>query len=359
MQSFSSILTRHGFKLWLSNVLGLILSFIVYLISALVLILIGGILFASSNSSALMGILTGMGGEPSEAQILGLFADIGVGLFIFFIFYLAMILMIASFPIGANYGVAIEAVTQNRASIGTYFKCGFKYLGKVIGQMLLIGLAFIPIFIIMFIVFASITTNSIGSGSEDSFVVAFSLIFLLIFMIYMLLFMHAPVILISEKTGVFRSLKLSVRLLMKAFGKVFVTGLLNVLAIVLLYVILFIVVGLSVEGNPNPISLLVIYLVFFPFFTILTILIIVYRYFKHLRPYLFPHHPGGGSANGNGYPSYNPYGQQAQQQPPFTFNPNQMNPHGQQNPYNYPPNNQQQPNPYPPNQYPPQPPYQS
>ncbi|WP_093227801.1 hypothetical protein [Thermoflavimicrobium dichotomicum] len=365
MQSFSSIFTKHGFKLWLGNLLGIIITSILSIIAFFILTIMATIFVATTVLGS--GLHNAMlGSEALEQQMMEAFSDAGFGLIILCIIAVLTFSLIFSFPIAGSIGMTVESVESNRSRVSSYFKYGFKFLFKMFGYSLLTSFIFIAIEIIFIMVLAMMGINDASSGSMILSVI----IFLIIFFLFSISIMHAPVIMMTERTGVFKSIRLSISLLSQAFGKVLGTALLMIPAVIIYYICYaFFMLPDDTAIDPvtkmpdfNVSGMLLMIFIITPLFMTITMLIIVYRYFKHLRSFIRPIYPGGGQG-GNPYmpnlqqPYPNP------QQPPFTFNPNPMGsiqpPNYQQpNPFQSPPN-YQQPNqkPFPSNPFPPQQPH--
>ncbi len=357
MYRFFTTFKKHGFKLWLANLLGLITTFILYFIVMFFSIIIAaGFLISSfidANGIEFDPILMA---QPDFPYQLGeMIVEGGLILLLFLLVMLAISVLIISFSIGGGIGITAEAIANNRSPISSYFKYGLKSLGKMFGYLFLSTILFVFFSLALELLFGY---SASGTPSAEGLLLSgfLSLLFLLV---YCAITLNAPVIAIVEQTGVFKSFSLSFRLLKNSFGKVLVT-ILYLIGLTFLFFLIPLLFMPDAYLEPYDVSdpyyysdppalasgsdlgFFVFSLVLLPLYLALTYLIIVYRYFKYMRPFL---RPDGGFHGGGGYPQQPYPAPQQPNQPPFVYRPNQ-------NPYSQPPN-YSSPNPQPPNQQPP------
>lgn len=223
----------------------------------------------------------------------------------FVLFFMLLYVITVAWQLAGSIAVTVEAIETNHTQMGTFFFKGFKYTLKMLGLFLL---AYLLLVVIWFALVLLTVLSSFVLGPHSI------LLFLLGFVFFALLIvpalMHAPVILIAENTKVIQSLSRSYCLLRRAFGKVFVSGLLILLIYIGLFVLLLLISELTglpiitistqivsnqIDSNNlndllyfNSIPNLIANMVLEPIVMMIAILLLVYRYFKYLRPYLNP-----------------------------------------------------------------------
>lgn len=225
-----TLLRRHGLKMYGTNLLGsfiastvsYILVFFVYIVF-MVLFGVGAIAF---------GFVYGM----SNSDQLGIVGSIILGI-IMVLLYLVMYIVAFlpyAFTISGSYSMVTEAVWKDRFRFATYFKHGFSKIKAVIGQMFLLGLLFIPFLLLpitslllsgvgmgfAMVDGAALNPNHIGIGMIILFTLSW-----IPFALFTLSVIYAPVILIAEDRGPWQSIKDSIRLSFRRFGRVLSTAL--------------------------------------------------------------------------------------------------------------------------------------
>lgn len=322
MESFGTYLKRHGLKLWLFNLLGIIAS-------STVLVFLGVIIFFLALLTGFFTIYS-LGNVPVDLtspdfgdQLATIFqyASLGViGIILFLLIYFLLVALVSSFQSGGQYAVANEAIKFDRVNIGTYFTSGFKNVFKLFLLSIISFFIYLPALILigigiwMMVPFNDFVLIIIGSGI---ILIAILLIFLVSIAI-----IHAPFILVAENSGIIQSLIYSFRLFSKKFGQVFITCL-SVFGVFLLYLF-----GEGLINLPVLLSILDPTSIFFaisaiivnllqiayriaglPLMVSISGLIIAYRYYKYLRPSIFTQQ----------------FAEKDNQEPIFTFKDNKEN----------------------------------
>lgn len=246
--------------------------------------------------------------ESPEQVISQLFEQAAVGMLGIFGILLILLALIGlswlawAFQNAALY-VAVDGVIKtNQVSIGNYFIKGFKNMFRMFLLMVTSALLYLPFFLIQAIAIYFMILN------PDPIQIVISIGIVIILLILMLLLalalLHAPYILISENTGVIRSIRLSFQLFRRSFGQVFLTCLLTI-AVTISYIMIGMMIHLpSLFGLLDPTGVLVTVLSIFMQIIqaiygfagsslLITIngLILAYRYHKYLRANILP---GGG-----------------------------------------------------------------
>lgn len=306
MELFSSYLKRYGLKLWLSNLLGSLaiatLFFLTYLFTLIVLAVVGfgllAFIFPSLQSRESLSLAL----ETMNLE------SISVGLIVASVFVLLVILLVSmfgyAFQIAGKYAITNEIFRTGRAQIRTFFSQGLKNAWKLVLQQLIIGLITLPIIILWVIAIYLFAKFS----SETAFIITGIILILLSLVLSFALalaILHAPLIMIAEKTGPLQALFFSFRIFSKNIGQVLITFLLlfaAAIAYVVLYFVLYLPALLSLldpTGIIGSIIVLIIYILQWiysfagtAFLMAIAGLIVTYRYYKLFRSQLFPH---GGS----------------------------------------------------------------
>lgn len=315
MENYFEVLRRHGLKLWVSFFVGSLAAGVIAGIAAVISILVGVItLFVSAGD-----LLSNLGeafdaDSPDPAAILeNLFSPgMVIPLLITLMLFIGIMLLYSGFTNAGMNASVRNAVFEGRSSIETYFAQGFRYMLKMTGQLFLTGLFYLPV-IILFSVGIFLVAYGIFEGGVPS-VLGGMLLFLLataLFILLALVFLHAPVILVTEKTGIWESIALSARLFRKAFGQVFLSGLIVFLIHLIFGFALFMlgaIIGIATfdpsAADPTETSLglelffNLLQYVLAPFMQVLSLLAVFLRYQNRLRPRLFPEDSGNGGEIG-------------------------------------------------------------
>ncbi len=336
--SYFSILKKHGLKILLSNFLGnLAVSFGIS-IPIVILVVVGMILIGATA-----GPLTGLNENMTEEELLqemgqvylppGTVIAISIIALLFFI----LILLSTAFQTAGSIAVTAEAAAFNRSDIGTYFKKGFKFTGKMFLLLLLSSLLYAAVFLLGVISILLFSTENAGGIILGILLI---LAALALSVILGLALMHAPVILLTENTSATQAISKSYYLFKKAFGRVFGSAFYSFLigmgAFIAFFIVLFIlsliVNAISPNGEVEGVAgiffvlgnlvVLVISWIGQPLITTLTLLLIIYRYFKYMRHWINPNAHGEEPSLAGNQPGAN-------FTPSFSFKPN-AGPSGQQ-----------------------------
>ncbi len=297
MGTFFSLFGRHGFKTWLTYLLGTMLTTGLLWLIWFIGLLIGGILFFASILPAIAEV--SLEDPESWESLIEIAPGLIVGIVLFFGMMILISLPFLSFLNAGLYSVVKENVFENRFSFGTFFSGGFSNLWRVLKQSFLFFLIYFPLLILFIfsVIFLFI---------EGLQVVGLLIILLLLLVVPFVLMgtMFAPAIIITEKTGAFRSIATSFRLLFQSFGNVLLsfiaiagTGFGLTILLVLPVTFFFHVVAGDAEWTSlftTPYEYLVN-----TFIAVLCTFILFYRY-QRIRPILYPTDPrneeiGGGT----------------------------------------------------------------
>ncbi|MBA4494600.1 hypothetical protein ACFO25_12740 [Paenactinomyces guangxiensis] len=318
---------RHGFKLTLANLLGGFIATTVSMLGfAFFYLIIMILILGAAGVSAIGG---GSLEDPFAAlENAGTGTEIGlaIGLVIFYLISIIFSYLPYSMMFGGTYTSSIEAVYENRSSVGTYLNGAFRYLWKLTGLQLAYLLVSIPLLVVLVIT----AEFSEQGGFEQSPVsgILLTLIFLLFTFIYVMMFLYSPIFIIKERTGIWKSISLSFSLIFKAFGHVILSGFLfigiGILFCGIFGVFSFIVLALfggidvfTSNSEPGIVFILFAFLlgaIFFlfvlPFTWSASFLVFINYYKRKLRHRLFPptDSPGHPFPNGHSF------------QPAFTYN---------------------------------------
>jgi hypothetical protein len=300
LYSYVETLKKHGLKLTLAIFLGnLVTSFlftgvVIFLaIIGVLSIALGGVQFKDAVYDIVDVFDNGMFTVRGWSDIFTLLSSsdslpIAMLLLSFalliFLLLLAVSFAISAFQTAGSTVVTKEAILENRVDIGSFFTKGFQFTGKMFGVLLLSSLPYllsIGLFIIpaMFLCFLRDTEAILGG-------VLLLFIGLVLTIVIAVALMHAPIILIMEKTGIFQAILLSFTLFRKAFvrvlGSAFYSFLISMASSILTGILLL---SLFVQPMLSVIPTL-IQLIISSMVTMLTLLLIIYRYHRYLRTYI-------------------------------------------------------------------------
>jgi len=194
-QSYFGTLKRHGVKLSVALFLGYLFHVAMAYLAAFLLIIFA--VFIGSVASLLDA-------EPSEH------GKIVLGAVFFLLLFLAGTLPQSFFTAGA-YGAAAACVFRGKSTIGSFFSEGFRNLWKMFGQQVLLVLFLMVALLLVIFPFGLLVRTE-----EPPHILIF--LFLLILAGYLWVSLHAPLFLVVERTGVWNSILLSFRLIMKKTG---------------------------------------------------------------------------------------------------------------------------------------------
>ncbi len=231
MGTFFSLFGRHGFKTWLTYLLGAVITGSLIWIIWFIGLLIGGILLFAG----ILPIIAELSLEDPESweSLIEVAPGLIVGTVLFLIIMILITLPFLSFLNAGLFSAVRENVFENRFSFGTFFSGGFSNLWRVLKQNFLYFLLYAPLIALFFlsVIFSLWRIFNLR--------VTYSLIFTYYHSFYPNGNIFAPAILITEKTGAFRSIATSFRLMFRSFGKVLLTF-------------------MPLQGLPLPIDLLIL-----------------------------------------------------------------------------------------------------
>lgn len=293
MSAYFDLLKRFGWKMWGSMLLGSLAASIPMVF--LVIIMIIGIVAIGMTSVISSG--ADFFDDP-DTFLAALFnpGTIIMTILFFFLFFL-FTLLTSAFSSAGSIGVVSEAIQEDRATIGAYFRYGFRRLFPMLGLSLVLFLLAIPPaipFVIAIFLFIVGEAWSIVLG------IICVLLTILAYIVYTLIVFHAPTILIAEAQGVFASIAASFRAFQKRFGEVIISGLI-ILAIsfiggIFILLLDFVISGdnlFNLEAQPNPFRSLLSNILLFPINVGLQLVITYTLAFRYLRVIKTP--PAGGA----------------------------------------------------------------
>lgn len=317
MGTYFKLLRQHGLKMWIANLLGFFATTVIVGIFALIIF---GILFGIAAASIGNALTVGDPEAIGEALV-GMGVGILIAVLIGILLFTVLSLFIYSFVYAGSYAMVNEIVLDGVSSIGTYFRSGFRYLGRMFLHMFLLVLVLIP-FSVPAIVGEVLSLISYFNDNDTGTLIWRIVAFIgwILVVIASLGSIHGPVIMTAENKGAWESLTLSYKLIFKSFGKVLVTCL-CLFAAVIVYMIISLpatVTNMLAESQNNLglalLSLLFSLLLslFVPFFQMANQLIVSLRYKLYLRKWVVPeedlHIDGavyGGDFNNPPFPQLN------------------------------------------------------
>lgn len=285
-QSYFGTLKRHGVKLSVALFPGYLFHVAMAYLAAFLLIIFA--VFIGAVASVLDA-------EPSEH------GKIVLGAVFFLLLFLAGTLPQSFFTAGA-YGAAAACVFRGKSTISSFFSEGFRNLWKMFGQQVLLVLFLMVALLLVIFPFGLLVRTE-----EPPHILIF--LFLLILAGYLWVSLHAPLFLVVERTGVWNSILLSFRLIMKKPGQTLLSGLFALailLGILLLAASILIVLPLLfmnlMEENGAVAALVILGILCFlpviPYAFAAALLAVVHRYSTRLRHVLFPESHQDGEAAG-------------------------------------------------------------
>ncbi|SHE51749.1 hypothetical protein SAMN05444392_101812 [Seinonella peptonophila] len=318
MDSFISYFRRFGLKLGITNLAGIAATTLLMFTISFVTILFFFFTFIVKLISQLKPLFSPSALQNPGVDQFNALANIeatlnqSTGIWIGMIIAIFAILIISIFCYSFNMAGSVASVNEifqsNQSKFKTYFKQGFRYLLRTFGLMIVLFILYLPALLISAAVFYLLfntldpstgTASSLFWASLFRGLVGFAVLLILSFFTFLAL-MHAPLILIAENIGVFRSISLSIQLLFQSFQKVFVSSILVFLIGIAIFCISFAFQLPNLLTIFDPIItgfLLIFYnlfndLILAPILStiaiIFTTMIISYRYYKYLRLRIFP-----------------------------------------------------------------------
>lgn len=277
MNSFTDTIKKHGLIIWLSHLLAALVMY-----GVVFLLFVGGLLTFLGVGVTMSNITT-----DKLLELLKTIPSVALGGTAVLLAILAMLVMLViylatSFGKAGTIAVTSNAVSRDEATIGMFFRQGLKFMWRMLGLALVSGLTFIP-------------TALVGMGTVFMFMknyqgigVLLGLLTLALGILTTLGLLFAQYILIAENASISHSIGGSFILLKKAFGKVLVTGLIP-LAIGLAFGIPMFIssIGWKSDGHTAVFNPVYDFLLS-PIIMGLVTIFFTYRYFRYMRPVLYP-----------------------------------------------------------------------
>lgn len=294
LTAYFDLLKRFGWRMWGSFIVGSLAASIPMVI--LMIILVFAIIAIGVSS------VIGAGAVDPFSDPDALFSTIFSGgtiimTILFMLFFFFVSLLTSAFTSAGSTGVVSETIQEGRATIGAYFRYGFRRLFPMLGLSLVLFLLAIPPaipLVIGIVLFAVAETWSIILG------VICLLLTILAYIIYSLIVMHAPAILIAEQQGVFASIAGSFRAFQKRFGEVILSGLIllgiSIVGGVATMLLSWVIGGMNpfdFESEPNPFRSLLSSILMVPINAGLQLVIVFTLVFRYLHVIKTP--PTGGT----------------------------------------------------------------
>ncbi|QKG84028.1 hypothetical protein GXN76_05775 [Kroppenstedtia pulmonis] len=297
MSTYFQLLKQNGLKFWGTFLLGyLAVITIDYIVTLIVMVLGFLILFGGAAIGTQM--IDSLSSSPEA-----IFTAIGApGFLIGYFLFLLMIILTSSFFLSyyyaGSFSMVNEVVLDGSTSMATFFNSGFRYWIRMFWLSclsLLLGLlVLIPVFLIDLTSLLFDNSSVILIYLIIEYIIGFILLSLL-----GLSLLFAPVIMTAENKGAWESIRLSINIFRKSFGKVFVTALGMIVTfgvpVILFLGAIFTLFTIS-EAAPELevvtlIMLIGVYILFYlssPFLQAASILIASLRYKMYFRPMVVP-----------------------------------------------------------------------
>lgn len=230
------LLLKHGMKLTVANLLGLLVYFF-----------LASLLHVGYYVLIFVSVLGTVGGMKlftdislDGDQIDGLVGSIVfVPVILFSLLYVLLSLVLQSMLIGGLYGSALESVFEDRSSISTYFKYLFRNFWRLTGLQLAILLLGLPI-ILCLVLGSALFVSVFG---EDLLVLPISLS-IIVGVLFITLFLHTPIFIIQLKEKIWRAIGLSFQLLKENPLRILLSGVIFFGTILIINGLFLVVVGL-------------------------------------------------------------------------------------------------------------------
>jgi hypothetical protein len=298
LYNYFDTLKKHGLKLTLAIFLGNLVTTLIFVGTLFVLIIIAGLSVAiggfESYFTQQLDQLENIPFEELPHVLVTILSSPSFLVFlllsVFMIFFLAFIL--SGFQTAGSVTVTREALIENRTDIGSFFTNGFKFTGKMAGLLFLSSL---PYLVPIGLAFSSIPLSAAPGATAFLSGLPLLLIGFVLALLIAIALLHAPIILIAEKTSVTRAISLSFSLFRKAFARVFGSAFYSFLIYLVTFPV-FLLLGFF--SDDTMLGLFIIQLLIGSAITMLVLLLITYRYYKYLRTYIHP--------NGTEEPTTNP-----------------------------------------------------
>lgn len=270
MNSLTDTVKKHGLILWLCHLLE----------SLVVNAVIAGILLTGILTAVGIGIgVTSMFSVTMKdiVKAVGQLSPLALGggtdvLLVLAVFIYALA---GSFGKAGTIAVTSNAVSRDEATFQMFFREGLKNMWRMLGLWAAFLLLFVPIIFSGILIVLFLKSTGLA--------VLFGLLLVVFFILATLGLLFSQYILIAEKETIWRSIKASFSLLGRQFGEVVIT------ALILFGVVLaFSMLQIAIIGDRGA-GLLIFYdLIIAPIMATTFTLVIVYRYFRYMRPALYP-----------------------------------------------------------------------
>lgn len=292
------IFLNHGIKLTFANFLGSIMSAFLSIIGLFIFGLIALVLTVGTSLFELIemgfNIFKFFSSFPLPENPFWL---ISIGFVLLFLVLYQF--MVQSMVIGGLYGSAIRSAYEKKGSMGAYFLYFFRHLGRITRLQILLLILSIPL-LLLIVILVIFLQMLFESPNIIFFQASFSVLLLLLFIT---LFLHAPIFIIKNNVGAWRSIVLSFQLLKEGLYPVLYSGAIffSILGIINGIFILPLMLILSNNGvsliefqfeDFNFLSVIMIIFAFlvwastiFPYSMICALLMLIRRFRKNLEPY--------------------------------------------------------------------------
>lgn len=292
LASYLELLNRHGLKMWGSFMVGTLAAAIpMFVITFILIFVIIAVGFAG---------LSGIDPFSSPNAILGAIFNPGfiiIGM-LSLLFILFLSLLTSAFTSAGSIGVVADGIQQDRTTVGTYFRYGFRRLFPMLGLNLVLFLLAIPPMIPLIIGIFAFSTEAVWGIVLG---IILLLLTVILYIVYGLIVFHAPTALIAEQKGVFESLSASFHAFRSKFGQVLLSAVILFGISIAGGIITLLLEWLILGANPldpyaevHPLRSFLSIILMFPINTALQVIVIstlVYRYLRVIKP----QPPEGGS----------------------------------------------------------------
>jgi hypothetical protein len=310
LYNYFNTLKKHGLKLTLTMLLGNLVTSLIFTGTLILLAILGGLAIAIGGVALQLERQFEQLGDISLEALPEVLATVFASpsflifMLLFFLLLFAVSFAINGFQTAGSVAVTKEALTENRTDIRSFFTNGFQFIGKMTGVLFLSSLPYLLPIGLFFAAITLLTTGYIVVG------LLLLLTGLVLAVAIAMALMHAPIILIAEKTGVTRAISLSFYLFRKAFTRVFGSAFYSFLIYLGFFTLtgsllsfLFAAPERVTTSFPGSTTLdilltmlsmfgglpeLILQLVLSTVLTMLTLLLIIYRYYQYLRIYIHP-----------------------------------------------------------------------
>ncbi|MDN4592621.1 hypothetical protein [Polycladomyces subterraneus] len=266
----------------MSYLVGITLTIIASIILLVLLMLIFGVATVTGWGSEIKYMLEHL--NSIQAMIVGMTAIV-----LYFLFYLAII----SFFVGGYYGPAVQAVFEDRVTIGSFFRYGYRFVFRFAGKYVLI------VILGLLLVLPSVL---LIATSHSDWVKSIGVIWYLFVYVYLIIWVsHSHVIMIAENEKVFRSVKLAWLASWRKWGQSLLTFLMILAWFAAPLVLILPLIPLSENNLALKVILGILAFLtglYYIYLIAVIPLLIVWRYKMKIRPAIIPTPPPGPSGEG-------------------------------------------------------------